>query len=85
MEPDEGGGAADGVLDQGPVDGPAAEGVVVQAPGDDPALGPCANRRKNSGTAIAASIRPGRADAAFELALGAFIGHARALLDAKEA
>lgn len=40
VEPDEGGGAADGALDQGPVDGPAAEGVVVQAPGDDPALGP---------------------------------------------
>lgn len=32
-----------------------------------------------------AAVGTGRADAAFELALGAFIGHARALLDAKEA
>ncbi|MEV5204064.1 TetR/AcrR family transcriptional regulator C-terminal domain-containing protein [Streptomyces sp. NPDC053720] len=31
-----------------------------------------------------AAVGTGRADAAFELALGAFIGHCRALLDAKE-
>ncbi|WP_438948576.1 hypothetical protein [Streptomyces atratus] len=32
-----------------------------------------------------AAVGTGRADAAFELALGAFIGHCRARLDAEDA
>lgn len=40
VQPEEGGRAAEHVLDEGPVDGPPLEGVVVEAVADDPAVDP---------------------------------------------